>query len=35
MKLIEEIMLSDSDQYDIMSSSDWIKDFLFDDLNKY
>ena len=35
MKLIEEIMLSDSDQSDIMSSSDWIKDFLFDDLNKY
>ena len=29
--LIDDIMFSDLDQPDIMSSSDWIKDFLFDD----
>ena len=29
--LVENIVFSDSDKFDIMSSSDWIKDFLFDD----
>ena len=32
--LIEDILFSDSDQPDVMSSSDQIKDFLFDDLSE-